>query len=226
MGLAKRILGGLLVSAISAGAGSGCTGSESTDDVAIAAALAALGVAAGTGTAASTPCSTCRIFLATNSDNYHAANFGGASSADSKCNSDPAKPSASTGSYKAILADTTRQACSTANCSGGATENSNWVLKPNQAYVRSDGTTAIGTTTAAGIFSFPLSATIFATGGFYWTGLQNDWRTDSSNNCSNWATTSGASNGAVGTASSTSNTAIRNSTPACSGTQSLLCAEQ
>jgi hypothetical protein len=116
------------------------------------------------------------------------ANFGGISGADAQCNTSP--PSA--GTYKALLVDgTTRVACTSAQCTtGGAAEGVGWVLAPNTKYVRADGTTVIGTTSAAAIFAFPLTASIGTDGDSYWTGLNTDWTT-SSDSCSGWTQTTG-----------------------------------
>jgi len=118
------------------------------------------------------------------------ANFGGVSGADAQCNSSP--PIA--GSYKALLVDgTTRVACTSAQCAtSGAAEGSDWALAPNTKYVRPDGTTVIGTTSAAAIFPFPLAASIGTSGVSYWTGLNANWTT-SADSCSGWTQTSGFS---------------------------------
>ena len=83
------------------------------------------------------------------------------------------------GTYKALITDgTNRVACTSANCAtGGAGENINWVLTPSTEYFRTDGTTEIGVTTSAGIFSFPLSNAITAS-GVAWTGFADHKRLD------------------------------------------------
>jgi hypothetical protein len=114
------------------------------------------------------------------------ANFGGIGAADSACNLSPPNG----GTYKALIVDgTTRAACTTAGCSGGANEHIDWVLAPDTTYVRPDGT-VVGTTNGAGIFVFPLDASIAGVGYSYWTGLSGDW-TSSSDDCGDWAQTTG-----------------------------------
>ncbi|MGC4089494.1 MAG: DUF1554 domain-containing protein [Polyangiaceae bacterium] len=110
------------------------------------------------------------------------ANFSGITGADAECNANP--PVA--GTYKALIVDgTTRVACTSANCTtGGASEGVGWVLAPSTTYVRPDGT-VIGTTTAAGVFTFPLSAGLGLGGIPYWTGLAADWTT-SVDTCTGW----------------------------------------
>ncbi|MBV6493432.1 MAG: hypothetical protein LDLANPLL_01454 [Turneriella sp.] len=155
--------------------------------------------------------------------------FGGASSADTKCNAEAVyptgkKPNSST--YKAILGGGGRTACTTANCGGGAGEHTDWVLLPNQSYTRQDGT-PIGTTNANGIFTFPLTSSIGGSSSS-WTGLKGDWTTWS--NCSNWASTSG--NGSAGRSGNNDSTAIYEPLYGggfglpCSSMYPLYCAEQ
>jgi hypothetical protein len=116
------------------------------------------------------------------------ANFGGVSAADALCNGSPPRP----GTYKALLVDgSTRVACTSALCAtNGAAEGVDWALAPNTQYVRADGQTVIGTTTAAGIFAFPLAASIDTNGFSYWTGLAADWTT-STDDCTGWTEVSG-----------------------------------
>ncbi len=96
-----------------------------------------------------------KIFL---SASGHNGNFGGATGADTFCMGDANYPG--TGTYKALLTDgSTRIACTTANCGGGPSEHVGWILAANKRYTRVDGT-EIGTTTANGIFTFPLTNSI------------------------------------------------------------------
>lgn len=103
-----------------------------------------------------TSCSAgyCKMFVSLANATLNA----GVSGLDSQCASDTNKPSGGA-TYKAMVADgTNRIACTTPNCAtGGTSEHTNWIFKPNKEYRRSDGTTIIGTTTANGVFSFPLT---------------------------------------------------------------------
>lgn len=112
--------------------------------------------------------------------------FGGVTGADAACNASPPNGE----SYKALIVDgSTRVACTTPNCGGGMSEHVDWVLAPDTLYSRPDGT-AIGTTSAAGIFEFPLDASVSTNGGFaYWTGLEADWT--SNEHCAGWTGTTG-----------------------------------
>lgn len=163
-----------------------------------------------------------RIFVTTSA--FYNGNLGGASGADTKCMTDASKPNSST--YKAMIADgSTRRACTTANCSGGISENLGWVLLPNQVYVRSDGVTTIATTNSAAIFTFPLTNAIQASGTNIWTGLAVDFTNNGPGTCTGWTTTAG--NGSSGTSGATNNTSINAvASQPCGGSISLYCVEQ
>ncbi len=148
---------------------------------------------------------------------------GGAAGMDSLCMTSSLRQ---TGTYKAFVTDSTRRACSTANCSGGSSENLNWVLTPGRQYYRLANSvqTTVGTANASGIFDFPLSASLNTGTSPLWTGLNANWTNDTTNNCSNWNSTAG--NGANGDGGSTSSAAINNGTTACSSTITYICVQQ
>jgi len=189
----------------------------------------ATGTATGTGTGtAATACTTCKMFVTTST--YTGATIGGITGADAKCASDAAKPA--TGTYKAFLVDdTNRIACTTANCSGGASENKNWVLKASTAYTRVDGT-AIATSTASAILPATLTNPISTTGdtmlGNIRTGMAfaKDWTSRVNGHCTNYTVTTGSStDGDAGTILTTSSYLYVNG-GTCAGLKSLLCVEQ
>ncbi|MEQ8352278.1 MAG: DUF1554 domain-containing protein [Leptospiraceae bacterium] len=126
---------------------------------------------------------TCKMFLTSSVPSRNI----GLTGLDNVCNSDANKPSGNI-AFKALVTHSTdRIACTTANCSGGVSENVNWVLKPNTKYVRSDGTTEIFTTNSSGIFPFGTANDGIvdpATNGIP-TGLHIDWTNDL--NCSDWS---------------------------------------
>ncbi len=150
--------------------------------------------------------------------------FGGVAGADSRCMSDDNYPGS--GTYRALLAGSTRRACSTANCSGGASENLDWVLQPNTDYYRNSDNVLIGTTNAAGIFAFPLTNSLSGAFDFYWTGMASDW-TSTANNCSNWTNSTSGVTGNIGRGNATSTLSINLNTATCDFTNTyLLCVEQ
>ncbi|MEI6092841.1 MAG: DUF1554 domain-containing protein, partial [bacterium] len=117
---------------------------------------------------------------------------------DALCMADSNKP-AGGATYKAMFTTTTagqtRVACTTGSCSTGATENTNWVMKPNRNYYRADGTTLIGTTNSGGVFPLDsgqaLSNSISSGASVYWTGFSGynvlgSWVTHPTYTCSNW----------------------------------------
>ena len=140
------------------------------------------------------------------------ANFGGITAADALCNATPPIP----GTYKALLVDgTTRVACTSASCvTSGAAEGKDWALAPSTKYVRADGTTVIGTTSAAAIFTFPLTASFGTSGISYWTGLSADWTT-SADTCTSWSEVSGVS-ASVGLGDTSDSQAIAGAIDSCS----------
>jgi hypothetical protein len=149
--------------------------------------------------------------------------FTSAATADTRCNSDANKPA--TGSYKAMIVDSTRRASLTANAGDGQLD---WVFLPNVDYARSSGI-VIGTTNAQSLLPFPLGAS-FTTGvSRYFTGLNTNWTTAATGNCSNWTDgiTAIANSGITGDGSQNTTFAHRGGgTMACNGPQLLLCVEQ
>ena len=125
--------------------------------------------------------------------------------ADAICNSASGKPPGSA-TYKAMVvvsgaSSGNRIACTSANCTtGGITENVDWPLRPNTIYTWYFGGVVeyLGTTNNSGIFTPSTIAGM--TGIVYgnWTGLNVDWTTDTSNNCSNWTVNSFGPLGDIG----------------------------
>jgi len=162
----------------------------------------------------------CKMFVTASNATTNA----GIAGLDANCSSDSQKPSGG-GTYKAMVSDgTNRRACTTANCSGGTSEHIGWVLKPSKQYRRADGTTVIGTTTASGVFSFPLSnaiqTTVTGTNSTA-TGLNADWT--SGNDCSDWSANTNASNGLHDV---TSDNLLFIGTSGCGNTMKVICVEQ
>jgi Protein of unknown function (DUF1554) len=157
-------------------------------------------------------------------------NIGGISAADTICNTDSNKPNSST--YKALIVDDagTRVACTSANCvTSGASEHAGtWPLAPNAAYVRADGTTAIGTTTSAGIFSFDLTNSIstLLSNSYALTGLNQDWTTKTGYTCANWTDSSSSSRMQTGRLASADANAIAYADFNCAQQRYLYCVEQ
>lgn len=114
---------------------------------------------------------------------------GAIAAADHICNtaiSIPYFPSPhNSGTYKAMLA---------ANGVRTASPALDWVLAPSMQYIRADGTTVIGTTTAAAVFSFPMTNTVEPVDGMMqkrvYSGLNSDW-TIAASNCSDWTVNTG-----------------------------------
>jgi hypothetical protein len=156
----------------------------------------------------SSGCTTCKIFVTATT---HDGNYGGVAGADALCATDANLP-AGGGTYKALLGASTRFPPST-----------NWPLKASTTYVRSNGVTVIGTTTAARILSFNLTNS-FATGGSAWTGLTGAMA-KAVENCTDWTTNAG-NPANYGDATQLDGRSIAQGAFACSSTPSLYCVEQ
>ena len=175
---------------------------------------------AGSG-GGSSVCTTCKIFVTASG---FTGSLGGVAGADAKCMSDANYPGH--GTYKAMIVDgSSRVACTSANCSGGTSEHTDWVLHPTTSYTRVDGT-QIGTTTSAGIFSFPLSASISTVGNWTLTGLAATWTANGSR-CLNWTSGVHAQLGQAGFSDHTDSGTIASATIFCDfATAGLFCVEQ
>ncbi len=142
-------------------------------------------------------------------------NLGGITGADAACLAD--NPGLS-GTFRAMIVDgAARIASVTANAGDGQMD---WVLQANTEYRRQDGTTVVGTTNSAALFTFPLDNAFGS--GPAWTGLDTDW-TAHPDNCTNWGVTTG--NGSSGNSGQVSQQAIRQNSPGCSSLRSLICVE-
>jgi hypothetical protein len=89
-----------------------------------------------------------------------------------------------------MIVGTGRVACTTANCSGGIAEHTDWVFAPTTMYYQANGTTLIGATTSYGAMPPSFANPISPANSKYWTGLNTDW-TSSINNCVNWTSFTG-----------------------------------
>ena len=140
-----------------------------------------------------------------------------AARADVRCQTE-ADAIPETGTYKALIADSTRSASLTPT---------NWVLRATTQYQRLDGT-IIGTTNAASIFVPPLTNPINATAGEYsWTGLKDNWT--NANNCTNWTSNLGTDYGAHSYATAVAETGYYNWAGYdgyCNSLRHLICVEQ
>jgi len=127
----------------------------------------------------------------------------GVAGADYFCNTDANKPPQPAGAtYKALIS-----VAGIRNPEYSGNPAVDWVLKPEQRYVRAATPGAlfttdyvtIGVTNASSVFGFPLESGIVASKPFNlpqlfytWTGLDSDW-TPLSDNCAGYTSTSGTS---------------------------------
>lgn len=151
-------------------------------------------------------------------------NLRGVSGADDSCMSDENYPG--TGTYKALIVDSTNRVASvTANTGDGQVD---WILQPNTDYVQSDGTTAIMTTDANGLFVFgELTNSITAGGSDYWTGLDANWQPGGDTTlCANWTSNSVTEDANYGEGSFVNGRAIASDNSFCDESLWLACVEQ
>lgn len=135
--------------------------------------------------------------------------------------------------YAALIMDdgTNRRACTTANCTGGAAENVDWVLAANTTYSAPDGATLF-TTDSSGIFDFgggSLDRAFDTAGGLeWWTGrVANDWIADANFNCTNWTVNVAGipftNNAYYGVSASTAESSLSQLNDTCDGLRRVLC---
>ncbi len=148
--------------------------------------------------------------------------------ADAYCLTDSARP-AGAAVYKALIAMSGRTACTTSNCNGGgASEHQDWPLAANTTYGRADGL-AVATTNANGLLPTALTYPIAGVTNYSvaWSGLNSDWRSNTSDNCANW---SNGTNGQLGVifnlTASAAGTWNGINLNICSANNALVCAEQ
>ncbi len=145
-----------------------------------------------------TPITARRIFL---TDETHDGNFGGDATlvgatpiqkADDFCGKSTARPDTAT--FKAFLVDGVLR---------DAVSQTDWVLLPSSAYVQIDGTTPVGTTTAAALFSFPLTNPLalgtLDTNNNYYTGINAaTYAAGAGRTCDAWTSASSGASANMG----------------------------
>lgn len=156
-------------------------------------------IAAGSDLVNPIPAGAKRMFLSakTNTGVFGVSESAAIVAADAICNADANKPVGS-GTYKALLVNSSRIACTTPFCSGGNAEHTDWVLSPTTQYVRTDGT-SIGTSDANGLFTTFDHQISAYNNDQPWIGLSFylDWtiQTDDPDNsnfyCNGWVSSSG-----------------------------------
>lgn len=144
--------------------------------------------------------------------------------ADANCMGDANKPSGG-GTYKAMIVHSQRQACSDSDCTASSTGRVGWIFSANTAYARPDGT-AIGSTDANAVLTFPLSATLEAGGKAFASGFNATWGAFSGFNCSDWTDNTGSGSVGFGDTSSTGSGMLSAEATGCNQLLPLVCVEQ
>lgn len=156
------------------------------------------------------------LYMATGST----GNLGGIAGADTSCTTKVTRP-VGVVAAKAMVTTAARVACSVASCGAGNVQT-DWVLRPNQHYVREDGA-YVFLTDANGIFIAYPAANDLGTSLNFWDGLSSDWTTRAGN-CADWTSTTG--NGAVGFDVGLNSAWLMGGQLACSFGRPFVCAEQ
>jgi hypothetical protein len=178
-------------------------------------------------------CTDCKIFSSATTSNglFGATAAAAITAADAICMADANKP-ADGATYKALLVNSARVGCTSAFCAtDGELEHVDWVLFPNVTYYRSDGTTVIGTTNSASIFTSDFINSVEAGANTVWTGLVDLGFPTLSNfltssNCLNWTSSNGAELGVRGLSNDTTANALTSGSSFCSNAYSIYCVEQ
>ncbi|WP_162274084.1 DUF1554 domain-containing protein [Leptospira tipperaryensis] len=173
-----------------------------------------------------------RIYMV-NAGNGGTGNLGGKAGADTLCSSN--KPGGVSGTVIALLGTSTRKPL--------PTPTSDWPLKPLYTYYRTDNTTIIASSNSASILPFSWTNKVSSNAGVtaafacpmgsnacgYVTGFDNTWALLSSQNCSNWTSTSSSVDGMTGWAGSITSAAIAYFASTCDALGSsanVICVEQ
>jgi Protein of unknown function (DUF1554)/Bacterial Ig-like domain len=152
--------------------------------------------------------------------NAATGNLGGIAGADNTCTTKATRP-VGVVTAKAMITAATRTACSVANCGNGNAQL-NWVLRPNQHYVREDGA-YVFLTDGNGIFTAYPGEHDLGSGLNFWDGLNANWTTRGPN-CANWTST--ADTGAVGFDVVLNSVWLTGGTLPCTSPRPFVCVEQ
>lgn len=152
--------------------------------------------------------------------NATTGNLGGIAGADNACATKATRP-VGVVAAKAMITAATRRACSVSNCGDGNAQL-DWVLRPNQHYVRQDGK-YVFLTDGNGIFTAYPAENDLGSGINFWDGLNADW-TSRGPTCTDWTST--ADVGAVGFDVVLNNQWLTGGQLPCSAARPFVCAEQ
>lgn len=152
--------------------------------------------------------------------NASMGNLGGVAGADNACSTKATRP-VGVVTAKAMITAATRTACSVANC-GAGNNQVDWVLRPNQHYVRQDGAYVFLTDGNGIVTAYPGGADL-GSGVNFWDGLNANWTTRGPN-CADWTSTAGI--GAVGFDVGLNDQWLTGGALACGLARPFVCAEQ
>lgn len=186
----------------------------------------------GTDLVSPVPAGAKRLFVTSRTHNglWGGSAAAAITNADAFCNSDPSKPLVTSATYKALLVNASRKACTSVNCGGGAGENLDWVFAASKNYVTREGV-ALGATDASGIFTAFSRALLTNIVDHAWTGLETtnrEWTVDT-NQCNDWRSNDGFSYSGsawVPRGADLGDIYAQNDTQTCDTLLRLICVEQ
>ncbi|EMJ92355.1 PF07588 family protein [Leptospira kirschneri str. JB] len=118
------------------------------------------------------------IFVTSSTEEWHNGNFGGIAGADAYCQSQVPSNLPSGGIYKAMIVDGVNRVATTVGPNSTVGQK-DWVLRPNQQYLRDYDDVFIMTTNSSGMFDFAnnnqLENSFSQVPAAQWTGLNSDW---------------------------------------------------
>ncbi|EMJ90769.1 endostatin-like outer membrane lipoprotein LenC [Leptospira alstonii] len=160
------------------------------------------------------------IFVTSSTEEWHNGNFGGIAGADAYCQSQVPTNLPSGGTYKAMIVDGVNRVATTVGPNSTVGQK-DWVLLPNQKYIRDYDDTFIMTTNSSGMFDFAnnrkLENSFSQIAAAHWTGLNSDWTVWTSGGipglepiiCDSWTSSDNSVYGVYGMSNSTDSNALK-----------------
>ncbi|WP_016750247.1 endostatin-like outer membrane lipoprotein LenC [Leptospira kirschneri] len=156
------------------------------------------------------------IFVTSSTEEWHNGNFGGIAGADAYCQSQVPTNLPSGGIYKAMIVDGVNRVATTVGPNSKVGQK-DWVLLPNQKYIRDYDDVFIMTTNSSGMFDFAnnnqLENSFSQIAAAQWTGLNSDWTVWTSGGipitCDSWNSNDLSVYGVYGMANSKNSNALK-----------------
>ncbi|TGM60279.1 endostatin-like outer membrane lipoprotein LenC [Leptospira adleri] len=160
------------------------------------------------------------LFVTSSTEEWHNGNLKGIAGADAYCQSQVPRNLPSGGIYKAMIVDGVNRVATTVGPNSTVGQR-DWVLLPNQQYIRDYDDALIMTTNSSGMFDFSnnnqLENSFSQIAAAQWTGLNSDWTVWTSGGipgrepitCNSWTTSDNSVYGVYGMANSKDSNTLR-----------------